>query len=207
MARYRPTHKAETRQRLVESAATAFRRDGLDAAGLKEIMSDLGLTVGGFYRHFESKSALVQAAIALGVLQSRERMRELSEKDGPQWIERFAARYLSDAHRCSTAQGCVLAALASDIARSDSDVKAACETGLREIKEEVLQHIPKDADQIAEQIWGLIALELGGLLLSRMVESEETAAEILWSCRRAVRKLVESSSRREKTSAKAGNSE
>ena len=63
MARYQPTHKEETRRRLLESAVNAFRRDGLDATGLKEIMNDLGLTVGGFYRHFESKSELVRACV------------------------------------------------------------------------------------------------------------------------------------------------
>jgi TetR/AcrR family transcriptional regulator, transcriptional repressor for nem operon len=199
MARYQPTHKAQTRRRLVESAVTAFRRDGLEATGLKEIMSDLGLTVGGFYRHFESKSALVREAVEQGVLQSRERMRALSDEGGADWIERFAAGYLSDAHRRSTAQGCVLAALASDIARSDPDIKAACETGLREIQEEVLQHTPPGRQEVADQIWGLIALELGGLLLSRMVESEATAAEILSSCRRALRKLLESSPADERT--------
>ena len=52
MTRYQPEHKQETRRRLVDSAVTAFRRDGVDSAGLKEIMSELGLTVGGFYRHF-----------------------------------------------------------------------------------------------------------------------------------------------------------
>ena len=56
MARYSPEHKDETRRRMVEAAVTTFRRDGVSAAGLKQIMEELGQTVGGFYRHFPSKS-------------------------------------------------------------------------------------------------------------------------------------------------------
>ena len=82
MARYQPEHKAKTRQKLVESAVTAFRRNGVDSVGLKEIMRELGLTVGGFYRHFDSKTELVQSAVALGLAQSIERMRQPSRGAG-----------------------------------------------------------------------------------------------------------------------------
>ena len=112
MARYQAEHKAATRRRLVESAVTAFRRDGVDSTGLKEIMGDLGLTVGGFYRHFPSKSDLVQAAVSAGLQQSLARMRSLPGDDGLAWLECFAAGYLSETHRRSIDQGCVLPALA-----------------------------------------------------------------------------------------------
>jgi len=177
---------------------TAFRRDGVESAGLKQIMQEMGLTVGGFYRHFSSKSQLVQSAVALGLLQSLEQFRRTSDGnglddasagcDGIGSIERFATAYLSERHRRSIAQGCVLAALGSDIARSDSDVKAVCEAGLRELHAELHRSVP---EELSERLWGLMALELGGLLLSRMVAEEQTAAEILASCRRTVKALLD----------------
>jgi AcrR family transcriptional regulator len=201
MTRYQPEHKEQTRRRLIESAVTAFRREGVESAGLKQIMQELGLTVGGFYRHFSSKSELVQSALTLGLVQSIERMRQVPDDDGPNdgssdddsigWIERFAAGYLSEPHRRSIADGCMLAALASDIARSDSDVKAVCEEGLREVHAEVRRHVPTGSDELGERIWGLMALEVGGLLLSRMVAGDATAAEILSSCRRVVKTLLQ----------------
>jgi len=184
MARYQPEHKAETRRRLVDSAVNTFRRDGVESAGLKQIMQELGQTVGGFYRHFSSKSELVQAAVEQGLAQSLALMRSLPDDD--RWTERFSAGYLSEAHRRSTARGCVLAALGSDIARSEDHVKQACEAGLREIFAEMRRHLPADTQVSDEALWSLLALEVGGLLLSRMVASEQTAGEILASCRTAV---------------------
>jgi TetR/AcrR family transcriptional repressor of nem operon len=175
---------------MVESAVTAFRRDGVDSTGLKEIMSDLGLTVGGFYRHFSSKSDLVQAAIDAGLEQSLARMRSLPGGEGLAWLERFAAGYLSDVHRRSVETGCVLAALGADIARADDDVRARCEAGLREVLAELRRHVPDAADELDDKLWGLMALVVGGLMLSRMVAADETAAEILASCRRTVRAII-----------------
>jgi AcrR family transcriptional regulator len=195
MARYAPEHKQHTRQRLVESAVTAFRREGVESAGLKAIMQELGLTVGGFYRHFGSKSELLQSALNLGLSQSVERMRQIApaadcDQKTTEWIERVAAGYLSEPHRRSIAHGCVLAALASDIARSDRDVKAACEDGLRQVHAEVQRHLPPGSEHLDDRLWGLLALEVGGLLLSRMVATDETAAEILSSCRQVAQSLV-----------------
>jgi len=211
MARYQPEHKEQTRKRLVESAVTTFRREGVDSAALKEIMQELGLTVGGFYRHFSSKTELVQTALRVGLEQSVRRMQEVADGAGAdgestEWIEQVTTAYLSDPHRRSLAHGCVLAALASDLARGDREVKTVCEEGLRSVHAEVCRHVPAGSEQLAQKIWALLALELGGLLLSRMVATEETSAEILASCRGVVHSLldVDRPKRRDSTTAPKG---
>jgi AcrR family transcriptional regulator len=209
MTRYAPEHKEQTRRRLIESAVTAFRREGVDSAGLKEIMQELGLTVGGFYRHFSSKSDLLQSALNLGLSQSVERMRQVAAEAGcdeqsTEWIERVAQGYLSEPHRRSIAHGCILAALASEIARSDRDVKSACEAGLRKVHTEVGRHLPPGSDDLDDQLWGLLALEVGGLLLSRMVVSDEAAAQILASCRNVVETLLQADPAHRRRSATTG---
>ena len=55
---------AETRKRIIEVAAQTFKNHGIHATGVAEIMSTVGLTHGGFYRHFESKEQLIAAAFA-----------------------------------------------------------------------------------------------------------------------------------------------
>src|SRR5260221_13930201 len=58
---------AETRKRIVETAATQFRRNGIDGTGLADLMGAAGLTHGGFYRHFYSKDHLVAESCATAV--------------------------------------------------------------------------------------------------------------------------------------------
>ncbi|MCX6931880.1 MAG: TetR family transcriptional regulator, partial [Verrucomicrobia bacterium] len=60
--RYPPTHKLDTRRRIVAAASAAFRERGVENTGVDEVMRRAGLTHGGFYAHFEDKAALVAEA-------------------------------------------------------------------------------------------------------------------------------------------------
>ena len=143
-----------------------------------------------------SSDLLVQAAVEHGLAQSLDRLRANSSRPGLEAIERFSELYLSDAHRRAPAEGCVLAALSSDIARSDSSVRSVCEEGLRRIHSETLEHLPADDDELQRMVWAILALEVGGLLLARMVVSDDASESILDSCRLAVRRLLAAKSPR-----------
>ena len=58
---------AQTRKRIVTAAAAEFRKNGIVATGLNDLMKAAGLTHGGFYKHFESKDQLVAEACAEAV--------------------------------------------------------------------------------------------------------------------------------------------
>ena len=62
--RYPSEHKAEVRRRIVECAASLFRRRGYDGVGIDAIMAEAELTRGGFYGHFKSKADLFAAVAA-----------------------------------------------------------------------------------------------------------------------------------------------
>jgi len=49
---------AQTRKRIIEIAAKAFRSNGIHATGVAETMAAVGMSHGGFYRHFSSKEEL-----------------------------------------------------------------------------------------------------------------------------------------------------
>ena len=55
--------KAATHQRIVDVAARRFRELGLDGIGVADVMKEAGMTVGGFYKHFESRDELVTEAL------------------------------------------------------------------------------------------------------------------------------------------------
>src|SRR5216110_1348387 len=100
---------AKTRARIVEEASTLFRARGIDATSVADVMSALGLTVGGFYRHFDSKEALVTEAIDAASRETTERQLATSgPRAGGQEVELLSLldRYLSHGHRQHAGQGC-----------------------------------------------------------------------------------------------------
>lgn len=64
MARSSKVQAEENRARIVEAASGLFRAHGAGSVGIAQIMGAVGMTQGGFYRHFASKDALVVEACA-----------------------------------------------------------------------------------------------------------------------------------------------
>ena len=61
---YPNAQKARTHKRIVAIASKRFREKGLAAFGIAELMKEAGLTVGGFYKHFDSRDELVAEAVS-----------------------------------------------------------------------------------------------------------------------------------------------
>ena len=72
----RTDQKQETRRRIVESATRAIVERGLETPSVGEVMSGAGLTVGGFYAHFENKDALMIEALRAMIAQRLEEHRQ-----------------------------------------------------------------------------------------------------------------------------------
>lgn len=58
-----PIMSTPTRQRLVEAAVRRFYRDGFRSVGIDQVIADVGISKTAFYKHFESKDALMLAAL------------------------------------------------------------------------------------------------------------------------------------------------
>jgi len=99
---------AETRRRIVKAAAAEFRRNGIHATGLCELMAAAGLTHGGFYRHFDSKDQLVAEACAAG-MEAGVSGAAPCDGIGKGGLRELAASYLSTVHRDNPSEGCLLA--------------------------------------------------------------------------------------------------
>jgi AcrR family transcriptional regulator len=54
-------HSADTRSRILSTALTVFRQQGLDAATMREISKQAGVALGAAYYYFPSKEAIIQA--------------------------------------------------------------------------------------------------------------------------------------------------
>lgn len=119
MSRVSQAQAEENRRRVVDTASRLFREHGTHVS-VTDLMKAAGLTHGAFYKQFASKEALVDEATAHAFAELAQRYSTgLERHDG----QRVAAQralidaYLSVEHRDAPADGCPVAALATDIAR------------------------------------------------------------------------------------------
>jgi len=170
--RYPIEETAAKHQRIVKEASRLFRERGFENVSVGEVMKAAGLTHGAFYAHFASKEDLQAAAVAYGQKVSLERVQrnKAMRKKGS-----YADRYLSPQHRDNPGDGCTMAALGQEVARSAPELKAAFERGLEEI-------LSAEAGDRGEAIFRTAAL-LGGVVLARAVQDTRLSDEILKSVR------------------------
>src|SRR5262249_17887324 len=117
---------AQTRKRIVEAAAREFRKNGIVATGLNDLMKAAGLTHGGFYKHFASKDQLVAEACTAAV----DAAIASFGMEAQPTINAVAA-YLSTRHRDDPASGCPLAAIGSELSRTDKKTREAATEGFK----------------------------------------------------------------------------
>lgn len=182
--------KGESLQRILEAGAVRLRQEGLAGASIANVMRDAGLTHGAFYAHFPSKDKLATAALRHALRYNRQRwIGELKQESWGQRLQRLARRYLTKAHLKNPAEGCALAAIATETARSDREFRQAYEEELRKS----LHHICCGSDPIAapskqqlDQSIAFMALCMGGITLARAVADETFAERILQACIAAI---------------------
>src|SRR5215472_3322938 len=122
--RYPARQKAETHEKILAAAAQSFRERGSESHGIGQVMKELGLTKGGFYRHFKSKGDLYAAAVARAFEELGNRTQAVAEA-APKGAELRAVieHYLSAKHLNAPGTGCPLAALAPEFARQPLEVR------------------------------------------------------------------------------------
>jgi TetR/AcrR family transcriptional repressor of nem operon len=179
----RVEQKAETREGILTSAARLVRRKGIGGASVEAVMRGAGLTVGGFYAHFRSKEALVDAALERTMAQSRERLFKGLEADPPKTrLERIVRRYLSPAQRDAGDEGCPLPAVVGEVATTAPEHAEVLEAELGRFAEALAQNLPAESSRRTHAL-GLIALLYGGLSLARAVKGTALSDELLKACR------------------------
>lgn len=128
---YSAGHRDEVKKKIVFSARRLFNRHGFENVSVDRIMSGAGLTRGGFYSYFESKSELY--AEVLGCFFTDPEWKscwegvevDLGSTDvGPQVVR----AYLSRQHFEDVENSCPMVALPGDVSRSGRPARHAFET-------------------------------------------------------------------------------
>jgi len=180
--------KANTHARLVAAAAARFKERGIDGISLADLMQELELTHGGFYKHFASRDELVTEALELALDESGQSMRErLRDGDKPD-IAGFVDFYLDEAHRDGRAAGCAVAALAGDAPRKSADVRAQFRNHIDGNLEVLSKALPPGASATEARATAMLVLSAlyGALVMARAVGDSPLSREVLRTVRRKV---------------------
>jgi TetR/AcrR family transcriptional repressor of nem operon len=181
--RYGKEHKEETHKKVVEAASRRFRKDGIEATGVVDLMADVGLTHGGFYAHFSSKETLVKEAIAAASQTSRDRLEREIEKaraDGRDPLEQVVRQYLTALHRDRPDRGCCVAALGSEIARHPRKTREAFTEGLEKTIDIIASALPDNVTaQRKEKACAIFSTMIGTLQLARAVSDSTLSQSVI----------------------------
>jgi TetR/AcrR family transcriptional regulator, transcriptional repressor for nem operon len=174
---YSATHKAQTRQRILESARRLFNARGFAGVSIGEVMEDAGLTHGGFYRHFKDKDELYAEAVRWFLCDEAPKPWRRPRRNGHKpRAERIVDSYFSLDHFDDRESCCPLVALPSDVARGGDSVKAAYQEVMKKLL--VLLQADIAGSQARERALAVVALCVGGLVAARSVADPVLAHEL-----------------------------
>ncbi|WP_257459631.1 TetR/AcrR family transcriptional regulator [Archangium lipolyticum] len=182
------SQKAEQKQKshdaILESAAALLLERGIRASSVMDVMKGAGLTVGGFYGHFESKEHLftetihrTARAMWSGLIQGA--MRDTSRPP----VLSVLYRYLSRKHRDNVEVGCPLPSITSEVAREGEPYREALEKELAGFIQD-LSGLLGPGEKSRENALALLALMFGALSLARAVRGTRLSDEFLEAARK-----------------------
>lgn len=183
---------AETRKNIIKSAAKQFRAKGIAATGLAEIMESVGLTNGGFYRHFESKDQLIRESIQLAADNLLDYLNVvMKESDKGNEIESVVEIYLSCVHKEHPESGCALAGIGSELSRADALSREIATNNILQFIDILLR---QSGDEVSEEerkrATATVSMLVGALTLSRIVSDADLSNQILGSAKEAAIELL-----------------
>jgi TetR/AcrR family transcriptional regulator, transcriptional repressor for nem operon len=182
--RYSAEHKKETRERIVRAASRQFRRRGREGVAIAELMRKLNLTHGGFYRHFGSKEALLVEAVEKGFEDVRADLKRAAQKRPGSELKAVIEGYLSLEHCSNPADGCPMAALASEITRYPRAARLKIDRAMSDHINQIAYLLPGATESERRQNALVLFSGMGGALtLARSVADEKARRNILQAAR------------------------
>jgi AcrR family transcriptional regulator len=162
------SRKELSHARIVDVASRAIRRAGYRGVGVADIMKEAGLTHGGFYAHFDSRDALVVEAMAKAGQDNIASLTKVVERRLTQGGTRFQAlveTYLHETHMERTEDGCIIAALSSEMTRQEDVVRDEARRRVDAMVSMVQAALPGAADEGEAAV--VTATMVGALQLAR----------------------------------------
>jgi AcrR family transcriptional regulator len=182
---YPAGHRTATKGKIIESARRLFNRHGFDNVSVKQIMSGAGLTHGGFYSYFRSKSDLYTEVLACFFTDPHWKNCwegvhvDLSSTDvGPQVVR----AYLSPQHFEDVENSCPMIALPTDVARSGKKPKRAFQAVFQAMVSALERSLIDEGHARHTMAQAMGALCVGGMVVARAMADRTLANELREAC-------------------------
>jgi len=182
---YPPSHRKAIKRKIVDSARRLFNRSGFENVSIAQIMAAAGLTHGGFYSYFRSKSDLYAEVMNCFFTDPEWKncwkgvhVDSSSSDVGAQIVR----AYLSRQHFEDVENSCPMVALPTDIARSDATAKQAFETVFRAMVGVLERSFPPNQRHSRKKAQAIAALSIGGMVVARALMDRAHADELRASC-------------------------
>lgn len=183
--RYQPEHKAETHQKIVKDGSRRVRAEGMTGAAVSAVMRDAGLTHGGFYKHFESKNALLMESLSAAFQEIADRLDATAKQSKPDaaW-KAIVKTYLSLEYCDHIEHGCPLPALAPELARADKAMKPLIFEELKKYKERMVPFMPgrRTADK-ESAFFAIFSTMVGTIEIARLLPEPAMREKVLANAR------------------------
>lgn len=182
----RGEQKAATHEAILEVAAELVRKQGIGAASVQRVMRGAGLTVGGFYAHFRSKSHLAAEALRRAFAANMGAL--FAGLDGATRAERgeqAVRRYLSRQHREMKRETCPVPACLSEIDPQNRLVRDALVDGVDTLARRLAPLYDDRPGLTARQrALGTAATFIGAMALARASRGTRWSDEVLLAARK-----------------------
>ena len=179
--RYEPDHKARIHRRIVRNASRQLRAKGLNGPAVTTLMKAAGLTHGGFYRHFGSRDDLVVEAVEESLQELRDRLIAAAKQAEPGESWKAMVRSYLSLERCDRPdEGCPIAALAPDMARTPPALKQRIAAAILKLRQGLLPFMPgRSAEEKAANFLAIFSSMVGTITLARTMPDPAVRQRIL----------------------------
>lgn len=179
-------------EEIIDQTSKMLRQRGIGGTSLADLMAAVGLTHGGFYKHFESKEALVAEATARIFAEINTRFETRSKSQGVKAaLALYVRDYLTMAHLKNPELGCPMPSFGPDVGREEGNVKAVFTLGTKTLLSLVMEGLSCPQDERRGRAIELLSLLSGAVLIARATDDEKLSNEIIAIARKRATKLIE----------------
>src|SRR5438045_5849211 len=167
---YPAGHRPAVKRKIIDNARKLFNRHGFENVSLHQIMSGAGLTHGGFYSYFKSKSDLYAEVLACFFTDPNWKdcwegvHVDLSSTDVGAQVVRA---YLSRQHFEDVENSCPMVALPIGVTRSGKAARRAFETVFKAMVSVLERSLIEKNGQSSATAEAIAAVVLGGVVQAR----------------------------------------